>query len=68
MSKCLLWVGSFFDGEAATIYSLWGTETECDNQPSKDILGIDYTPLQTMMDDMIKAMIETGYVEDKRKA
>lgn len=40
--KCLLGCASIFDGEAKTMYDMWGVEMNFDNSSTKSILGINF--------------------------
>lgn len=56
-SKCSLWLSSFFDEEDSRTYKLWGMLTECDSEPSKELLELRYADINITMIDMVKAMI-----------
>ena len=47
---------------------LMGTDFKCDNQKSKDVLGIKYAvPPQDYLIQMGKSMAEVGIIENKMK-
>lgn len=62
--KPLLWLASWFDGEAATMYKMWGNESQMNAQPARDILGIKFIPCKLSALDMVETLIETGYIPD----
>ncbi len=45
----------------------WGVEIKFNNSKSKEVLGIDYTPINKTVVDMVYSMFETKALQDKRK-
>ena len=67
ISKFLMWLVSFCDSQAAMMYKLWGMEAKMDNSATREVLGVDFIPMEKSLDDMVPALIETGYLEDRTK-
>lgn len=59
-----MWLASWFSGETATIYSMWGKQSKMDTTPSQELLGIKYRSVKESALDMVEALISTGYVPD----
>ena len=55
-----------FSSEVKTIVQLWDVETHIDNTRSKDILNIEYRPVEETLFSMVDSMIELGQIPDKR--
>jgi hypothetical protein len=53
-----------WDGQAAQIVQYWGNKKILDNQRSKDILKIDYIPLDVSLKGMGYSLIKHGIVEN----
>ena len=66
IQKCVLGCASLFDGEAKTMYNLWGVQMKFDNSLSKSVLGLNYRSQKDTLRDMVEALIATGYMPDKR--
>lgn len=67
MPKFAIWMASWFDKSADAALQYWGCEQYFDNTLSKEVLGIQYNDFEKTLCDMAEAMIETGYIPDKRK-
>ena len=67
ISKCLMWLVSFCDSQAAGIYKMWGLQTKCDNSATRSILGINFIPLEKSLEDMVPTLVSTGYMPDQFK-
>lgn len=67
LPKALMWFAKFFNAEAKATYPMWGQSMVCDNSATKTDLGIEFIDVKTSIHDMCEALIETGYVKDKRK-
>jgi hypothetical protein len=65
--KCLLGCASLFDGEAKTMYDMWGVEMNFDNTISKSVLGIEYKDHRQSLTDMVNSMITSGYIPAPKK-
>lgn len=64
--RFVLWIASWFMADAGAALTYWGLDIELDNQPVRDILGIEFTPIKRSLQEMALTMIETGYVPDRR--
>jgi hypothetical protein len=62
---CLFRLASCFDGQAAHIVKYWGMVKTLDNTRSKDVLKIDYIPIDTSLRGMGYSLIKHGIVENK---
>lgn len=45
----------------------WGVEIVFNNSKSREVLGIDYRPMNKTVVDMVYSMFETKALQDKRK-
>ena len=63
---CLIRLASLFRGDAKMMVKYWGQKMACNNQRSKDVLGIEYRPIEESMVEMAETMMDMGTIEDKR--
>lgn len=66
MSYCLFSFLALFMGPLKIMKKEWNKEKTYVNDRSKNVLGIEYTPLEKSIHDMQDALIATGYIKDKR--
>ncbi len=59
-------MAAVFRSDAATIVELWGQEYDVQNARSKEMLGMQYRPIKTSIEEMGEKMIEFGLIPDKR--
>jgi hypothetical protein len=64
--RCVLKVAAMFDPVAAHAVDKFAWEHDLDNSRSKQVLGINYTPVKESVVDMAYSMFKTGAVQDKR--
>ena len=50
---CMIKFASFFSKEIAGVLPLWGKERHFNNTPSKEMLGINYRPINTALIEMV---------------
>jgi len=62
---CLFRFASLFSAQAAMIVYYWGRESKFDNTRSKEILKIQYTPVEKTLAEMGYSLIKVGLVENK---
>ena len=62
---CLIKFVGFFRDDAKQIAKMWGKEYNLDNTRSKEILGIEYRPLEQSITTMVEGMIQMGTAVDK---
>jgi hypothetical protein len=53
--------------ELKSVMEEWGIELLLDNTKSREILGIEYRPIEKSITEMVYSMWETGALQDKRK-
>lgn len=49
------------------MYSKWGKEITMENESTKDILGIQFTPFENTVIEMAESLIDKGHIPDQRK-
>ena len=64
--KFLLSIASWFDNTIKLTMDRWGITYKIDNEPSKQVLGIQYTDCRQSILEMAESLIELGYIPDKR--
>ena len=62
---CLVKFASFFMSDAAFVAKVWGREFPVDTTRSKEILGMEYEPVESAIVDMVHSMIKMGQLEDR---
>ena len=62
---CIFRLAACFDGQAAQIVKYWGMMKTFNNQRSKDVLQIQYIPIDTSLRGMGYSLIKHGLVENK---
>lgn len=67
MPKCLIIIGSWFDGNLAVFRNIWGKEYTLDSARSERVLKFKYTDFTDTVIDTANKLIETGYVPDLRQ-
>ena len=63
-----VWVGSWFDGNAANAYHYWNMQHNFDNTRSREVLGLEYArdPKDVLIESA-NDFINSGAVNAKRK-
>ena len=67
LPKWVASIGSIFMSELKSVMEEWGIELLLDNKKSREILGIEYRPIEKSITEMVYSMWETGALQDKRK-
>jgi len=57
---CMLKFASYFNSQAKAIVEMWGLELDMDNSKSKQVLGIEYTDINTSLIETAHSLIKTG--------
>lgn len=64
--KSLMWLASFFNSRADGMYKRWDKQMTFENAKTREMLGIDFIPMEQSVSEMVETMIQTGYVPDLR--
>lgn len=67
LPKVMAQFSSLFLTELKVVMKEWGIELKADNTASREVLGIEYRPLEKTVIDMVHSMWATGILADKRK-
>ncbi len=67
MPKWVASVASVFMSELKPVMKEWGVEIRFNNTKSREVLGIDYRPMDKTVVEMVYSMFETKALQDKRK-
>ena len=62
----MFWTASFFVEDAKLSFHRWGIEVRYDNAKSKDVLGIQYTPVYQALHECVESLIANKSIPDKR--
>ena len=66
ISKFLVWLGSWFNGDADFVRRIWGIKIDFTGTKAVDELGMTYIDAKQSIIDMGNAFIEHGMVEKKK--
>ena len=66
-SKLWFWAAGNVDKSMHRMYRNWGKEITMENEQTRDILGIDFTPFEQTVLEMAESLIEKGHIPDQRK-
>ena len=66
MPYFMIQIASIFDSDAGAAKKYWGLNKTFDTSQTKEVLGINFIPMQQSVVDMGNTLIETGYIEDKK--
>lgn len=67
LSKCLMWVGSFFNADAKNAYYQWGINAQVDGSSGEKLLGRKYTTMEKSLQNFCDSLIEHKLIKEPKK-
>ena len=61
-----MWLASWFVTDANDFYSKWNVRCHINVDRTKELLGMEFRPVNESLVDMANSLIDLGIVEDKR--
>ena len=58
---------SFCNAQMKNMVKYWGMKMNYQNEKTTMMLGINFISVKQSVQDMVPALIETGYIPDQRK-